>query len=153
MKQTKIVKRISCPKCNQVFECKGLSGEKKNIICPGCNVKGIFYFPELKPEKINLLELIQLPYLIAVIPIMISHFFFYNENLAIFFTFMALVPIFTFFNFDGRIPIVYALIMLALSAMTIGLTNYESFANQMAIYSYWLLVVGVLCLGIKFLKK
>ena len=56
-----------------------------------------------------------------------------------------------FFRFDSRIPIFYSLLMLALSALTLVFNKNESFANQFAIYAYWLVVVGIICILIEFL--
>lgn len=64
-----------------------------------------------------------------------------------------MIPIFAYFKWDGRIPVGYALLMLILAAVTLAFLKNESLANQLSIYAYWLLVVGVVCLTIEYIKE
>jgi len=157
MNRRKITKTISCPKCGKNVNSSGYPGETKIIRCPKCQTKGLFKFIENKQqnksEKINEIVLSQLSYILVVIVILVSHFVFQTEDFAIFLSFLILIPIFVFFQFDGRIPIGYALLMLALSALTLAFNKNESIANQFAIYAYWLLVVGITCLLIEYLRE
>jgi hypothetical protein len=70
-----------------------------------------------------------------------------------FLSFIILIPIFIYFKWDGRIPVGYALLMLILSAIILAFYKNEALANQVAIYAYWLLVVGVICLTIEYLRE
>jgi hypothetical protein len=157
MNKKEITKTIACPECGKIVKCQGVPGEKIIVICPECNIKGYYQFPEVKKEKIE--ERIkhrlssQLPHIIVIISISFSYFIFQTENLAIFLSFFILIPIFVFFQFDGRIPIGYSMLMLALSALALTFYKDESFANLFAIYAYWLLVVGTTCLLIEYLRE
>ena len=153
MKEKEITKMISCPKCGGIVKCQGVPGEKVIVICPKCITKGYFQFPEVKKEKIKYLSIAQLPYILVLISILISNFIFQTEDLPTLLSFLILIPIFVFFRYDGRIPIGYALLMLALSALTLAFNKNESIANQFAIYAYWLLVVGTTCLLIEYLRE
>ncbi len=45
-----ITKTIMCPHCKNKVTIQGNPGEKTYIICPKCNTKGVFTFPEEKSE-------------------------------------------------------------------------------------------------------
>ncbi|MEM5829574.1 MAG: hypothetical protein QW040_02650 [Candidatus Aenigmatarchaeota archaeon] len=96
---------------------------------------------------------LQLPYILVVFSIFLSHFIFKSQDMPTFLSFIALIPIFTFFKFDGRIPVAYALLILFLAAIVLAFYKNEVLANQLAIYTYWLLVVGVACLIIEYLRE
>jgi len=66
--------------------------------------------------------------------------------------FFVLIPIFTFYRYDWKIAIGYAIFLLILAAVFVSLGE-RNFANQMVIFSYWLLVVGCSCLAIEFFRK
>ncbi|MCX7759274.1 MAG: hypothetical protein N2169_06690 [bacterium] len=85
--------------------------------------------------------------------ILLSHFVFKGEDLKTFISFIILVPIFAYFKWDGRIPVGYALILLVLAAIFLSFMKNEAFANQLAIYAYWLLVVGVATLTIEYFRE
>lgn len=93
-----------------------------------------------------------IPYILVVSVILISHFCLRGSNLEMFLAFIILIPIFAVMRFDGRIPVGYAILMLILSAVTLA-SGKEVLANQFAIYAYFLLVVGVACMLIEFLKE
>ena len=80
--------------------------------------------------------------LIAFIVYAFSH-----NDLIIFLIFVSLVPIFAIWKFDGRIPIAYAILLLALAA------GIQSFGYPLALFSYWLLLAGISCLVIDLLKN
>ncbi len=104
-------------------------------------------------KKIKQSLISQIPYLLVLVSIFLSHFIFKAQDLPTFLSFIVLIPIFTFFKFDGRIPIGYALLMLALSATVLAFYKNEILANQLSIYAYWLLVVGVVCLTIEYIRE
>jgi hypothetical protein len=61
----------------------------------------------------------------------------------IFLIFIILIPIFTVWEFDGRIPIGYAIFLLAVAA------GIPSLGKPLATFTYWLLLVGLSCLLIQ----
>ena len=91
-----------------------------------------------------------LPYLIVTVAIMTSYY--QNDDLLVFLSYIVLIPIFTILRFDGRIPIGYAILLLMVAAIILALGN-EELANQVAIYVYWLLVVGVVCLTVEYIRE
>ena len=125
---------IECPnpKCEMILTCEGTSKEKIKMICPICNTNIFFQFPDIKKEKNKNLLISQIPYLLVILSLFVSYFIFQTENLATFLSFFILIPLFIFFRFDGRIPIGYALLMLALSVGALVFNKNESFANQFA---------------------
>jgi phage FluMu protein Com len=157
MNEKKITINIRCSKCGKIVKSSGYPSETKIIRCPKCQTRGFFKFTENEQqkniEKTNGIVISQLSYILVVIVILASHFVFQTEDFATFLSFLILIPIFVFFQFDGRIPIGYALLMLALSALTLAFNKNESIANQFAIYAYWLLVVGTTCLLIEYLRE
>ncbi|MCK5030514.1 MAG: hypothetical protein KAR64_03520 [Thermoplasmatales archaeon] len=157
MKEKKITINIRCSKCGKIVKSSGYPSETKIIRCPKCQTRGFFKFTENEQqkniEKTNGIVISQLSYILVVVVILVSHFVFQTEDFATFLSFLILIPIFVFFRFDVRIPIGYALLMLALSALTLAFYKSESFANQLAIYAYWLLVVGTTCLLIEYLRE
>jgi len=92
-----------------------------------------------------------IPHILVVISVVISTFIFKGEGLPTFLSFILLLPIFVYFK-DGRIPVGYAILMLLLAAFALSLKN-EALANLFAIYAYWLLVVGVVCLFIEYVRE
>lgn len=155
MNEITLTEIIECPNpnCEMILTCEGTSKEKIKIICPICNNNIFFQFHDIKKEKIKNLITAQIPYLLVILSILISYFIFQTINLAILLSFIILIPFFVFFKFDVRIPIIYALLMLMLSSGLIFFNKNESFANQFAIYAYWLLIVGIICTLIEFLKQ
>lgn len=94
-----------------------------------------------------------LPYILVVVSILASHFLFPHNSLLTFISFMVLIPVFILLRFDGRIPVAYAIALLIIAAFILAFQKSEDLANQIAIYSYWLLVVGVACLTIDYFRE
>jgi len=65
---------------------------------------------------------------------------------------MVLIPIFTLYRFDGRIPIGFALLTLVFAAIVLSL-NQSNLAHELALRCYFLLIVGISCLIIEFIRK
>jgi len=84
---------------------------------------------------------------------MASQFIFGVENLLTFINFIILIPIIVILKFDRRIPILYALIMLFLAAAILDIYGNKNLANLVGIYIYWLLVIGIICLTIEYIKE
>lgn len=91
--------------------------------------------------------------LLIIMIILVSHFVFHAEDLQTFIAFISLIPIFAVLKIDGRIPVAYAIILLILAAVVLGLSGDENLADTIAIYVYWLLVVGVACLLIEYIRE
>ena len=106
------------------------------------------YQPVYKKNQISLKT--HLPYILVTTSIIVSYF--QSNDLIIFLSYIILIPIFAILKFDGRIPIAYAILMLIIAAILLAYGN-EDLANQAAIYAYWLLVVGVICLTIEYLRE
>lgn len=94
-----------------------------------------------------------LPYILVTASILISHFLFQEDDLKIFISFIVLIPIFAYFKFDNRIPVGYAILLLILAAIVLAFRNNENLANQLAVYAYWLLVVGVIGMLIEYIRE
>jgi hypothetical protein len=65
---------------------------------------------------------------------------------------LVLVPIFTFYKLDGRVPIGYSIILFVISAIC-GFLGEHNSANYILMLVFWLLITGCGCLGIAFLRK
>ena len=63
-----------------------------------------------------------------------------------------LIPIFAVYKFSPSVPIGFGILFLIISAGFTSMKN-ETLAAQMAISSYLLLIVGVACMFIEFIKK
>jgi len=90
------------------------------------------------------------PYICPAFPISVSYFL--HDEFKIFFMFVVLIPIFTIYRFDGRILVAYGISLLILVAV-LTVMNEGNFADQLVIFSYWLLVGGTSCLAIDFFRK
>ena len=95
----------------------------------------------------------QIPYILVAVSILTAHLFFRTNDLLVFTSFILLIPFFVILKFDGRIPVAYAILLLILTAFILAFQKNEDLANQVAIYAYWLLVVGVTCLTIEYLRE
>lgn len=78
----------------------------------------------------------------------ISLCFFLHNEFQTFLVFVMLIPIFTINNFDGRIPLAYGILLLIAVAL-LTFINQVTLADQLAIFSYWLLIVGISCMVIE----
>lgn len=92
------------------------------------------------------------PYILIGIVITISYLL-QTQDLVTFLMFISLIPIFAYFKFDGRIPVAYAIIMLVLTVIVLAIYNNDDLANRLAIYAYYLLIVGVSCLFIEYVRE
>jgi hypothetical protein len=73
-------------------------------------------------------------------------------DLKLFLGLIVIIPIFTLYGFDGRIPVGIALLILLSAAILFSL-NQVSVAQELAIRCYFLLIVGVSCLIIELLRE
>ena len=63
-----------------------------------------------------------------------------------------LIPIFAVYKFSPRVPIGFGILLLIIAAGFTSVKN-DTLAAHMAISSYLLLIVGVTCLLIEFIRK
>ena len=93
------------------------------------------------------------PYLIIGLFVIIDYLFFYSSILLTILPFILLILIFLYFKYDSRILVGFAIIILLLAGVILSITQNSNFANLFAIYAYWLLVVGVVCLIIDYIRE
>jgi hypothetical protein len=93
------------------------------------------------------------PYLLVAAAILLSYFLFYNSDPLTLLSFAVLAVPFVHFRFSARIFAGFAALMLALSVVLFAVFSNPTYANQLAIYAYWLLVVGVICLIIEYKRN
>jgi len=91
------------------------------------------------------------PFLWTAAWIIISYFF-AQDQLKTFLIFVMLIPIFTIYKFDGRILIGYAISLLILVAVLM-IRKEVNYSEQIATFSYWLLIDGICCIFIESLRK
>jgi len=63
-----------------------------------------------------------------------------------------LIPIFAVYKFDPKVPVGFGILLLMIAGGFTSVKN-ETLAAHMAILSYLLLIVGVTCLFIEFIRK
>jgi len=80
----------------------------------------------------------------------ISYSFLYLSDIYSLILVIASIVVILVLKWDERIPIGYAILYLILVAIVLALNN-EKFANQLAIVTYWNLVIGVLAAFIRYL--
>ncbi len=90
-----------------------------------------------------------IPYTVVGIALLLSLIF--RSNMGECFFVFLLIPVFIYFDFDGRVFIEYAIAMLVLSAIVLC-ANKPKAANFLAIQSYWLLVGGVIFMILEYLR-
>jgi len=94
-----------------------------------------------------------IPHLLVIASILSSYFIFHDESLLTPTVFIALVPIFSILKFDGRILVGYGILMFMLVVIFLCASNDYSSTKTFTIYAYWLLVTGVVCLVIEYLRE
>jgi len=75
-----------------------------------------------------------------------------HGDLQILLIFALLIVVFSIYRFDPRIPIGYALLLFVIQAVLTAL-NEDVPVKLLAVLSYWLLVVGIVCMIIELLRK
>lgn len=106
-----------------------------------------------RARRYVVLELDWLTSIAIAIAIAAAFFIFSNSDILTVLSFAALVPVFVFFRLDGRVPVGFAALMLLLAGAALGFLNNLNVANQLAVYAYLLLVVGVVCLVIEQIRN
>lgn len=111
-----------------------------------------YYKPLYISREIKILLKSHMPYILVTTLIILSHLMLRSNLLLVSIVYIALIPIFITLKFDGKIPIYYAILLFMITAILLLYRNSE-LANQMIIYAFWLLVVGILCSMIEYFRK
>jgi hypothetical protein len=74
------------------------------------------------------------------------------EDLELLLIFALITIVFSIFKFDPRIPIGYAILLFVIQAV-LTTRNDEASVKLLAVLSYWLLVVGIVCMIIDLIRK
>jgi hypothetical protein len=109
--------------------------------------KTIFSFPKILISGINKTQITQIIYFLLIIMVSFGLIFFSSKflpQLGDLFPYFILIYFFISLiqKYDSRIPIAFALFLLFLTAITLA-QGLENAANQIAIYAYYFLVIGV----------
>ena len=75
-----------------------------------------------------------------------------GNDLKLYLGLMVIIPIFTIYRFDGRIPIGISLFALISAAILLAL-NQVNLANETAVRCYFLLIAGISCFIIELFRK
>ena len=92
-----------------------------------------------------------IPFIIALVALLLAYSMPQNDMIALL-IFALLILVFSIFNFDSRIPIFYAIIILIIAAVLTS-AKVDDSVKKLALISYWLLVVGVITALIDFYRK
>lgn len=85
---------------------------------------------------------------------MISYFFLQFSDLLTFIAFIILAPIFVYYESNGKIPVAFAVLMLIIAGIVLSIPpNDLAAANVFAIYAFWLLIVGIICLTVEYIRE
>ncbi len=98
----------------------------------------------------SLKEFLHVPYLLALAAVAIASLV--QSELITLAIFFAVLVIFAIKKYDSRIPIGFALMLLVLAAMELAFASADT-ANQLAIFAYYCLVVGVLLQLIEYVRE
>ncbi|VVB60277.1 Uncharacterised protein [uncultured archaeon] len=107
-----------------------------------------YYKP--KKESPELTDAVNIPYILVLAAVVIANFT--NSEVLTLVTFLALLLIYAIKKYDSRIPVAFALLLLVLSAIELAYRS-EELANQIAVYAYYYLVVGVLLQLIEYIRN
>ena len=144
IKTITITKKIKCPRCGHIVSIKGKPLQKIIVTCPKCRIQGSFVIPSERKQKMNLFD-VAIPGGMIGSVLFLAHFLFHQNEVLILGAFLVLLPLFFLLSYDGRSLFLFALMMLIMTIISLSFYNDEVLAQQLIIYVYWLLVVGVLC--------
>ena len=96
--------------------------------------------------------------------IVLIQYFLPRDELRTIIIYLILVPIFVIYKLDGRIPILYSILLLVFSAIIYGYYfpvdyyRYVEFvriyeADSLVVTSYYLLLIGISCMVVEFIRK
>ena len=83
--------------------------------------------------------------------IIVASIFVQRSEIITFLVFVVLIPIFAIFKFDGRIPLCYAVILMIIAGI-LTFIKQEGFVDELVVFVYWLLVVGISSLVIDWFR-
>jgi hypothetical protein len=92
-----------------------------------------------------------IPYIITLAALLLAYAI-SQDDLITLLIFTVLLFAFVIFKFDSRIPIVYAIILLVVSAVLTSL-NVDDYVKSLTLISYWLLVVGIIAVLVDLYRK
>jgi undecaprenyl pyrophosphate phosphatase UppP len=92
-----------------------------------------------------------IPFIITLAAILLAYFMPQDDLIALL-IFAVLLLAFSICKFDSRIPIIYAIILLAIAAVLTS-QKADDFVKELALISFWLLVVGIITILIDFYRK
>jgi hypothetical protein len=75
-----------------------------------------------------------------------------HDDLQMLLIFALLIVVFSIYKFDPRIPIGYAILLFVVQGVLTALDEDVS-VRFLAVLSYWLLVVGIVCMIIELSRK
>jgi hypothetical protein len=75
-----------------------------------------------------------------------------HGDLQILLIFALLIVVFSIYRFDPRIPIGYAILLFVIQGVLTA-HNEDFSVKMLAVLSYWLLVVGIVCMIIDLFRK
>ena len=90
------------------------------------------------------------PFIFTVGIIVLSQFVITFDEIKIFVSFMILIPIHLLYH-SYRLPLVFAIILLLISSVAL-IEDNQPLADQLATYSFWLLLVGFVLLVVKYFR-
>lgn len=92
-----------------------------------------------------------LPFVIPLVVVLLAYTLLQGD-LEILLAFVLLIIVFSICKFDRRIPIGYAISLYVIQGLLTALNEDDS-VKLLAILSYWLLVVGIVCMVIDLFRK
>jgi hypothetical protein len=91
------------------------------------------------------------PFVLPPVVVLITYTLLQGD-LEILLPFVFLIIVFSIYKFDPRIPIGYAILLFVIQGLLTAL-NEDISVKFLAILSYWLLVVGIVCMVIDLFRK
>jgi hypothetical protein len=91
------------------------------------------------------------PFAIPLAPVALAYTLLQGD-LQILLIFALLIVVFSVYRFDPRIPIGYAILLFVIQAV-ITAQNEDVPVKLLAVLSYWLLVVGIVCMIIELFRN
>jgi hypothetical protein len=75
-----------------------------------------------------------------------------QDDLKTLLIFVVLLLAFSVYRFDSRIPIMYAILLLLIAGILTS-QNADDSVKRLSVLSYWLLVVGIICILVDLCRK
>jgi hypothetical protein len=94
-----------------------------------------------------------LSYILTPLFVVIIYAFFLSSDLLTFVVFFVLMLTMIYYRLNAKIPIVYAIVLFLFAGIALSYTQNPTFANVFAIYAFWLIVIGVICLIIQYHRE